>query len=560
MGGIIATTGHMTVAIVMIVTDAMAVMGITADTETRMARTGTEGTEHVEIHQAIPFYGHCCGAVHGRRGVDGSGPAGDYEAYRGRGRPCVHSGGTPDLRLVWTLGLQMGALVLLGGLCGSLNNVFVHLSSQNIGNSMRKECFGSIMGLSFPQIDRFGTGSLVTRVTNDITQVQQFVSLFVRGMLRTSALTFGSIYFMFRLNFRFGMIALCAFPFLAGVIAFCLWKADPLFARLQAQLDAVNAILQEDISGIRVIKACVRESYEKMRFGKANGELIGTQLRTLAIFAFMNPLANALMYVAIAVILLAGPTEVGKGAATPGAIMAAITYATQMLHGILMLVMLFQNISRGLASWKRVKEVLESVPEIVDGSMDEAAETQDGIDVRDYRQEALRDKIAVAMQKCELFGQTVGENIAWGLPGADGTAVRAAACVAQADGFISSMPEGYGTAVAERGMSLSGGQRQRVSAARAFIKPAEIFIFDDATSALDLKTEAELYRAFKASHPDSTKIIIAQRIASVCMADRIIVLEDGRIIACGTHKELMGSCRVYQDIYHSQIGEEAESA
>ena len=535
----------------------------------------------------------------------------------------INNGGTPNLYLIWILGLQMIGLVLFGGLCGSLNNVFVHISSQNIGNEMRKDCFRKIMTFSFPQLDRFGTGSLVTRVTNDITQVQNFVSTFVRGLIRTSMLTFGSMYFMFRLNLQFGLIVLCAFPFLVSVIAFCLLKAGPLFARLQTQLDAINAIMQEDVSGIRIIKACVREIYEKMRFGKANDELIKTQLKTLVIFAFMNPLSNALMYMVVAVILLAGSYEVGNGSATPGTVMAAITYTTQLLNGILGLVMLFQNISRGFISWKRVKEVLDSEPDIKDGAFDGRTDIQgeiefrdvsfaypgssqnvlshinlkirkgetvaimgatgcgktslvsliprfydvgtgtvlvDGVDVREYRQEVLRDKISVAMQKSELFSMTIGENIAWGMPGTDAMSLKDAASIAQADDFISSASDGYQTVVAERGTSLSGGQKQRISIARAVLKPAEIFIFDDSTSALDLKTEANLYQALKVSHPESTKIIIAQRIASVRTADRIVVLENGGISACGTHEELLKSCRIYQDIYHSQIGEEALSA
>lgn len=535
----------------------------------------------------------------------------------------VNNGGISNLHLIGILGLQMTVLVLFGGLCGSLNNVFVHISSQNIGNEIRKDCFRRIMLFSFPQIDRFGTGSLVTRVTNDIVQVQAFVSLFVRGMIRTSLLTFGSMYFMFRLNRHFGLIVLCAFPFLVSVIAFCLWKANPLFSQLQAQLDSMNAIMQEGVSGIRIIKACVREVYEKMRFGKANEKLIKTQLKILVTFAFMNPLTNALMYVVVTIILWAGAFEAGNGSATPGNVMAAITYTTQLLNGILMLVMLFQNISRGLTSWKRVKEVLYSEPEFKDGSFDGVTKVQgeiefrdvsfaypgnsqnvlshinltvrkgetvaimgatgcgktslvsliprfydagagtvlvDGVDVKEYRQEALRDKIAIAMQKSELFSATVGENIAWGLPEADGMSLKSAAVIAQADDFIASMAKGYGTAVAERGMSLSGGQKQRISIARAVLRPAEIIIFDDSTSALDLKTEANLYGALRKSHPDSTKIIIAQRIASVRTADRIVVLENGSISACGTHEELLKSCRAYQDIYHSQIGEEAESA
>lgn len=197
----------------------------------------------------------------------------------------VNNNGLGNMNLIWSLGLRMIVLVIFGGLCGSLNNVFVHMSCQNIGNEMRKDCFRKIMTFSFPQVERFGTGSLVTRVTNDITQVQNFLSLFVRGMIRTSMLMFGSIFFMFRLNRQFGFIVLCAFPFIVGCIVLCLSKATPLFSQLQSQLDKINAILQEDISGIRIIKACVHEIYEKLRFGKANGELIKTQLQVLTIFA-----------------------------------------------------------------------------------------------------------------------------------------------------------------------------------------------------------------------------------------------------------------------------------
>lgn len=534
----------------------------------------------------------------------------------------LNNGGVGNLNLIWKLGIQMIGLVLFGGLCGSLNNVFVHLSGQNIGNDIRKDSFRNIMTFSFPQLDKFGTGSLVTRVTNDITQVQNFVSQFVRGMIRMSLLMFGSMYCMFRLNREFGLIVLCAFPFIVGCLAFCLSRANPLFSKLQAQLDSINEIMQEDVSGIRIIKACVREIYEKARFRKANDELIKTQLKVLVIFAFMNPIINALMYIVVAIILLVGSFEVSGGGATPGTIMAAITYTTQLLNGILMLVMLFQNISRGIASWKRVKEILHSKQELVDGSLSGETEQHgtiefrdvsfsypetgqvvldhinltvhqgetvgimgatgcgkttlvnliprfydvtggailvDGVDVRDYEQKALREKVAIALQKSELFSTSIKENISWGSPSAAEEAVQSAAHTAQADDFISLTPNGYDTIVAERGMSLSGGQKQRLSIARAVLKPAEILIFDDATSALDLKTESNLYKALQKTKPESTKIIIAQRIASVRGADRIAVLENGKIAACGSHEELMKSCATYQDIYHSQIGEEAEN-
>lgn len=532
----------------------------------------------------------------------------------------LKTGGVGDLRLIGTLGLRMIALVLFGGLCGSLNNAFTHYSSQNIGNEMRKDAFRRIMSFSFPQLDRFGTGTLVTRVTNDISQVEVFISLFVRGLIRTGLLTFGSIYCIFRLNRDFGLIVLCAFPLLTGCIALCLWKANPLFSRLQGQLDAINAIMQEDIAGIRIIKSCVREGYEKARFGKANDELVGTQLRVLVIFAFMNPAVNALMYGVVAVILYTGFLQAPGGDVTPGDVMAAVTYTTQLLHGILMLVMLFQNISRGLASWTRVNELLDAAPELKDGGFDGGTERRgeiefrdvsftypgaaqpslehinltvrqgetvaimgatgcgkttlanliprfydvsagavlvDGVDVREYRQQALREKTAIALQKAELFTVSIGENIAWGRPGAPMEAAVSAAETAQADGFIRTTPEGYGTIVAERGMSLSGGQKQRLSIARAVLKQAEILILDDATSALDLKTEADLYHALDIDHRGVTKIIVAQRIASVRRADRIVVLESGRIAAVGTHTELLAGCRTYQDIYHSQMGEEA---
>lgn len=533
----------------------------------------------------------------------------------------IHSGGTGNMNLIWSLGLQMIGLVIFGGLCGSLNNVFVHMASQNMGNEIRKDVFRKIMAFSFPQMDRFGSGSLVTRVTNDITQVQNYIAQFVRGMIRTSMLMFGSIYFMFRLNRQFGLTVLCAFPFIVGCMAFCLGKANPLFRKLQAQLDRINTIMQEDVSGIRIIKACVRELWEKARFGKANDDLIKTQLQVLTIFAFMNPVVNGLMYLVVTVILLTGSRQFRAGSTTPGDIMAAITYTTQLLNGILYLVMLFQNISRGIASWMRLKEILNSTPELTDGGFDGKTSLQgqiefrnvsfaypgsaqtvlkginltihpgetvaimgatgcgksslanliprfydasegtilvDDVDVKAYDQQALREKIAIVQQKSELFSTSISGNIAWGNDTAGPEDIRRAARIAQADSFICTTPDGYDTIVAERGMSLSGGQKQRLSIARALVKNAGILIFDDSTSALDLKTEADLYAALQETNPGSTKIIIAQRIASVRRADRILVLKNGSIAACGTHESLMKDCKTYRDIYHSQMGEEGE--
>lgn len=552
----------------------------------------------------------------------------------------LNNNGIGDMTLIWTLGIRMVIVVVIGILGGALTSIFVNYMAQNVGNLIRKDCFRKMLSFSFSQVDQFGTGSLITRVTNDVTHVQQFSAMLFRSVVRMVVMTTGSVWFMFRLNSRFGLIVLCACPVILGCILLCLKKGGPMFAKLQTQLDAINAILQEDVSGIRIIKACVRETYEKIRFGKANDALIKTQLQVLVIFAFMNPIINAVMYLVIGLLLLAGSVQVTVGGTTPGDIMAAITYTTRMLNGILMVVMISQNISRGTASWIRLKELLDIKLDLTDGEYiekesfvkesngDQYAENDlaskekqqniivfenvsfaypgsrqivlkninltirrgetiaimgttgcgkttlasliprfydpssgivrvDGVDVREYKQIQLRDKISFVLQKTELFGGSVRENIAWGNPNASLEEIEKAAIIAQADEFIRDMPSGYETQVAERGVSLSGGQKQRLSIARAVLKSAEIMIFDDATSALDLKTEARLFDALADRTADCTKIIVAQRIASVRRADRIVVLDKGNIASVGNHEELMASCEIYQDIYHSQMGKEA---
>ena len=529
-----------------------------------------------------------------------------------------------DLSIVISVGIRMIGVVFLGGVFGVLSGVFTNLASQNFGNDMRKDCFGKIMSLSLEQTDQFSTGSLITRVTNDVTQVQNMVAQCIRGFVRMMMFFIGGIFCMISLNMSFGVIVLCALPLVMIVVMYFIAKVTPLYGILQKKLDRVNSVMQENVTGARVVKACVKEEYEKKRFFKANDELVGTQLNVLVLLSYMTPIMNIIMNIAVVAVIYVGSLQVKNGAVTPGNVMAAITYLTQILNSVMMLAMIFQTVSRGTASMKRLEEVLGSTPAIMDGAYEsenldqekgkiefrhvsfaypqtageavlkdisftiqpgetfailgatgcgksslvnliprfydvtEGEVLLDGRNVKEYPIRELRDKVSIALQKSELFSKTIKENIKWGNADADDEAVENAAKIAQAEEFILGQPKGYDTEVAEKGMSLSGGQKQRIAISRAVLKNAEVLIFDDSTSALDLKTEALLYNALNQKCRNTTKVIIAQRIASVRNADRIAVLENGKRADCGTHEELMKNSRIYQDIYTSQLKQGGE--
>ena len=529
----------------------------------------------------------------------------------------LSNGGVGDMRLVISTGIRMVGLVLFGCFCGVMSGVFANLCSQNYGNDIRKDAFRKVMSFSFEQTDRFSTGSLITRVTNDITQVQNLVSQCIRGFVRTFLLFAGGILCMLTLDLSFGVVVACALPPILVCVAFFIARANPMFTILQDKLDKLNNVMQENVSGTRVVKAYVKEEYEKERFGTANNALVGTQLDVLLLFSYMTPIMNIILNVSVVAIIQVGAIQVGKESVTPGNVMAAITYISQILNAVMRMTMIFQMVSRGVASGRRIKEVLVCDPSIADGSFtgDTAVKGKvefrdvsfsypgmggekviehfeltihpgetfgilgatgcgkstlvnliprfydatdgtvlvDDVDVKDYTLSALRDKVAVALQKSEIFSTSIRENIAWGKPDADDEQIRHAADAAQALEFIDSKEEGIDTQVTQGGHSLSGGQKQRVAISRAILKNAEILIFDDTTSALDLKTEARLYEALKREYAGMTKIIIAQRIASVKDADRIAVIEHGRLAACGTHEELMAGSEIYRDIYDSQL-------
>jgi ATP-binding cassette subfamily B protein len=453
-----------------------------------------------------------------------------------------------------------------------------------------------------------------------VNQVQQLIMQLIRGLVRCLMFFIGGSAALLSLDMSFGVIVACAFPLILIDIIFVVWRANPLFTVLQKSLDRLNSIIQENVTGIRVVKAFVQEKSEEQRFNEANQHLVDTQFNVQMLLSFLRPVMNIVLNMAVVGIIYVGSIQVQEGSIAPGTVMAAITYISQILNGMMMLAMIFQILSRGLASTKRIQEVIdtqseikqEPLPMVGDGSRGsvrfehvkfvyndngseilhdidlsilpgetlaiigstgcgksslvsliprfyDAAEGRvlvDGIDVRAYDPAELRKKVTVCLQKAEFFSTTIRENIALGDPDADDEAIRKAAAAAQADKFIQQQKDGYDTAVAERGMSLSGGQRQRIAIARALLKGGEILILDDVTSALDLKTEAALYAALNRDYTNLTKIIIAQRIASVRNADRIVVLDGGTIAGCGTHEELMASNTLYRDIYDSQLKEE----
>lgn len=525
-----------------------------------------------------------------------------------------------NVQLILQVGLKMILTVMLGGLSGVLCGVFANLAAQNFGNDLRKDVFSKIMGLSFQQTDKISTGSLVTRLTNDVTQIQHMVMMTIRGLVRNSVMFLGGIIMLFRQSPRFSVIAACGLPFVVFTAVFFLRRTSPLFARVQKRLDSINHIMQENVAGARVVKAYVKEAYELDRFDEANDTLCQENLRVQTLLAFMGPCMNIVLNLCVvAVLLVGGYTAKAGGDITPGNTMAAITYLSQILHGITFMANIFQIFSRAKASADRINEVLQAPQVLLEGTQKEGGDEKgaiefrnvsfsypgsdgqsvlenisfkinpgqtfaiigatgsgktslanliprfydatagqvlvDGVDVKDYDSTALRDKISMVMQKAEMYSRSIEENIRWSREDATPFEIKKAAEIAQADDFICAKSEGYYTPVTEGGHSLSGGQKQRIAIARAVLKEQEILIFDDATSALDLKTEADFYAALKEDCPHVTKLIIAQRIASIRDADQILVLDNGSISAMGTHEELLEVSDIYRDIYHSQLKE-----
>ena len=532
--------------------------------------------------------------------------------------------GYGSMDIIITLGLLMLAVTLVGGFFGTFCAYTAARAAQGFGHDLRCDAYRHVMSLSIEQTDRFTTGSLVTRMTNDIAMVVEFVEMLIRMFVRSPMFLVGGTVMLLSLQVKFGTVLLCSVPILAITLFIVLRRAIPLYSVVQKRLDRVNNVVQENVSGARVVKAYTREEYEAGRFSAANEELRSVNYRVLRLMAVVQPVLSILMNFSVIAIIYLGGTALADGVdgMSTGTIMAGITYVTQVVSSLMMVTMMFNSISRAAASAARIREVLSEEPVIRSGekTADEAGiavafrgvsfrypgtagrpvltdinlevrrgetlaiigETGcgksslvhliprfydategevlvDGVSVKEYDTEALRKKIGLVAQKSELFSGSIADNIRWGDPAADDEAVRRAARVAQADGYITSFAEGYDTPVAEKGASLSGGQKQRLSIARAVVRRPQIMILDDATSALDLSTEAALRRALREELKETTVIMIAQRIASVREADRIAVIEDGTIRHCAPHDELMKISATYRDIYASQCGREETS-
>lgn len=522
-----------------------------------------------------------------------------------------------DMDLIIRTGLLMLLVLIGGGACGIAASAFGGIASQSFSRDLRVDVFKRVMGLSFEQTDKFTTGSLVTRLTADITAIQQMVDFMLRMLVRDSLLFFGGIIMMLTLNVRFGIIILCALPIEIIMMIVILKKANPYYSIVAKRLDTVNSVVQENVTGARVVKAYVREDTEEKRFDNANISLMESNLRVQTLMAILQPLLMIILNLSVIAVIVIGGWQVQAQAMKVGEVMAAITYLTQVLHGVMMMSMMFQTLAKASASANRLREVLETDPVIKSGSVSLADKTGgtvsfknvsfsypetkgrpvisdltldiksgeivailgatgsgksslvnliprfydctagevlvDGVNVKDCKLDELRKKVGIVLQKSELFSGTVEDNIKWGDKNATHEEVISAAQAAQADEFIQKIPAGYEGIIAEKGASLSGGQKQRLSISRAVLKKPEILILDDSTSALDLGTEAKLRAEIDRKMNGTTLIIIAQRIQSVKSCDRIAVLDHGKLCACDTHENLLKTCEVYQDIYASQV-------
>jgi len=507
-------------------------------------------------------------------------------------------------------------LMMAGGVGGAW---FAIKASSGFANDLRKDLFSRIQQFSFKNIDHYSTGSLVTRLTNDVTQVQNIIQMMMRMALRAPGMLIGALIMAFLMNPRLALVILFIMPVLSVTIYFVLKTAFPRFRNMQQKLDALNTVTQENLSSIRVVKSFVRESHEKEKFSRSNAELRDSTLSAMNIVIFTMPLMFLAMNLTTMAIVWFGGRQIIAGDMTTGTLTAFVNYVVQILISLVMVSIIILNSSRALASAKRINEILSTEIDLTDsGAMKKDAKVErgkiefrnvyfkyyknnekwvledinlvinpgetvgiigstgsgktslvqliprlydadrgevlvDDVKVKDYSLKNLREGVGIVLQKNTLFSGSIMENLRWGDEDADEETVQRFAGYAQAHGFITSFKDGYDTELGQGGVNVSGGQKQRLCIARTLLKKPKILILDDSTSAVDTATEAKIRESFKNELKGMTKIIIAQRISSVIDADKIVVIDDGKIVGMGTHDELMQSCETYTEIYYSQM-------
>ena len=524
---------------------------------------------------------------------------------------------TNDMNMVLKYGFIMIGVSIFGAFIAINRNRFATTVAQSFGAELRLDVFNKIQSFDFDNIDKFERGSLITRLTNDVTNIQNFIYGLMRIFVRAPLLAIGCIIMSIRLDLKMSLIVLTIVPIVGGLIYLNLKYGYPYFLRVQRAIDKVNGVIREYLRGVRVVKAFNRFEFEDERFEGVNDDLTYKSVSSMRFMALFNPIITLIVNIAIAIIIWNGATRVNLGTMQVGKIIAFTNYMTQLLFALMSTTMIFSSLIRAKTSADRINEVFleeNSIKEIkneicnhsekgtirfenitfsykglkgepiinkisfllekgmtlgIVGSTGGGKTTLinliprfydadsgriliDGVDIRNYTFEELRNKISIVPQKTVLFSGTIKENIKWGKENATDDEIREVCKIAQADSFINSFNNEYDSIVGQGGSNLSGGQKQRIAIARALIKRPEILILDDSTSALDTDTEYKIRKSLKEYSKDMTTILIAQKISSVINVDKIIVLDHGNIVGEGTHDELMNNCEVYKDIYKSQ--------
>lgn len=524
-----------------------------------------------------------------------------------------------DLRVVVMTGSLQVVAALAGLGFGAGCAVFAIRAGQAFGADLRSALFRKVQALSFGNLDRLETGGLITRLTNDVTQVTELVMMLLRIMVRVPMLMVGGLILAIITSPQLSLIFVALFPVVIIALVIIINRTFPLFGEVQRRLDALNTVMQENLAGVRVVKAFARRQHERERFGQTNDALMERNIAAVRIGAVTMPLMMLMLNAGVIAALWFGGVRVQAGSLQVGQLIAFINYLTMSLMALIQASMLVVRVARAAASAERINEVLDSVPEIADApdaltecvprgrlafedvsfsyakdgrdavlkgvsftvepgqtlavlgatgagksslvnliprfyDVTRGRVTLDGVDVRRVSQASLRKAIAVALQESVLFSGTIRDNIRYGRPDASDEEVIAAAKMAQAHEFISHLPDGYDAIVGQRGVNLSGGQKQRIAIARALLMKPVVLVLDDSTSAVDTATEAKIQAALDAWPNAPTRVVVAQRIGSVMNADHILVLDNGRIVAQGSHDQLLATSPIYREIYQSQMG------